>query len=59
MTERGERLVAVFNGTDYLGLVSLEDLNEAMAILAFLEKQHTQQQTQKEPKSSPLLPMQS
>jgi CBS domain-containing protein len=59
MTERGERLVAVFNGTDYLGLVSLEDLNEAMAILAFLEKQHTQQQTQKEPKSSPLPPMQS
>lgn len=59
MTERGERLVAVFNGTDYLGLVSLEDLNEAMAILAFLEKQHTQQQAQNEPKSSPLPPMQS
>ncbi len=39
MAERGERIAAVFNGTDYLGLVSLEDLNEAMAILAFLDKQ--------------------
>ncbi|MFN3394615.1 MAG: CBS domain-containing protein, partial [Candidatus Thermochlorobacter sp.] len=39
MTERGERIVAVFNGSDYLGLVSLEDLNEAFAVLAFLDKQ--------------------
>ncbi len=39
MNERGERIVAVFNGADYLGLVSLEDLNEAFAVLAFLDKQ--------------------
>ncbi len=39
MTERGERIVAVFNGSDYLGLVSLEDLNEAFVVLAFLDKQ--------------------
>ncbi|MCS6988703.1 MAG: site-2 protease family protein [Chloroherpetonaceae bacterium] len=39
MAERGERIVAVFNGADYLGLVSLEDLNEAFAVLAFLDKQ--------------------
>ncbi|PIO47004.1 MAG: peptidase M50 [[Chlorobium] sp. 445] len=39
MSEHGERIVAVFNGSDYLGLVSLEDLNEAFAVLAFLDKQ--------------------
>lgn len=39
MAERGERIAAVFNGTDYLGLISLEDLNEAFAVLSFLDKQ--------------------
>jgi CBS domain-containing protein len=50
MAERGERIVAVFNGSDYLGLVSLEDINEALAILAFLDKQQ-QLRAQAEPSS--------
>lgn len=52
MTERGERIVAVFNGSDYLGLVSLEDLNEALAVLAFLDKQQ-QLKAQQDPVQSP------
>jgi len=51
MAERGERVVAVFDGPNYLGLVSLEDINEALAILAFMEK-HQQLKAQQEPASS-------
>jgi len=39
MSERGERLLAVFSGERYLGLVSREDLNEALSVLMFLARQ--------------------
>jgi len=39
MTERGARVVAVFAGERYLGLVSREDLNEALSVLLFVKRQ--------------------
>ncbi|MDW8396763.1 MAG: site-2 protease family protein [Anaerolineae bacterium] len=39
MTERGARLAAVFDGPNYLGLISIEDISEAFAVLSFLERQ--------------------
>jgi Zn-dependent protease/predicted transcriptional regulator len=39
MGEKGARLAAVYNGASYLGLVSAEDLNEAIAVLAFVQQQ--------------------
>ncbi|MCS7088362.1 MAG: site-2 protease family protein [Thermoflexales bacterium] len=39
LTEQGSRLAAVFDGSRYLGLISLEDIAEAFAVLSFLERQ--------------------
>lgn len=39
MTEHGTRVVAVFDGNEYLGLVSVEDIQEAFAVLTFVERQ--------------------
>ncbi|MFO7168300.1 MAG: site-2 protease family protein [Chloroflexota bacterium] len=41
MAERGVRIVAVYSGDTYLGLVSLEDMAEAYAVLTFLERQRS------------------
>jgi len=35
MNDQGVRLVAVFSGERYLGLVSREDLREALSVLLF------------------------
>lgn len=39
MSSRGERLLAVFSGDRYLGLVSREDLSEALSVLMFVARQ--------------------
>ena len=39
MLEKGVRIVAVFDGESYLGLVSLEDLSEALLVVTFVERQ--------------------
>lgn len=39
MNERSTRVVAVYEGDAYLGLVSIEDIAEAYAVLAFLQRQ--------------------
>ena len=39
MSDKRARIAAVYNGTSYLGLVSAEDLNEATAVLAFVQRQ--------------------
>ncbi|MEN9934016.1 MAG: hypothetical protein RLZZ387_595 [Chloroflexota bacterium] len=39
MAERGVRIVAVYSGEAYLGLVSLDDMAEAHAVLTFMERQ--------------------
>jgi CBS domain-containing protein len=39
MAEKGARVVAVYDGAVYLGLVSREDISEAFAVLAFLQRQ--------------------
>ncbi|NWG21899.1 MAG: site-2 protease family protein [Chloroflexi bacterium] len=39
MNERSTRVVAVYEGDVYLGLVSIEDIAEAYAVLAFLQRQ--------------------
>jgi CBS domain-containing protein len=39
MGEKGARVAAVYSGASYLGLVSVEDLNEATAVLAFVQQQ--------------------
>lgn len=39
MSELGARLVAVFTGERYLGLVSREDLSEALSVLMFTRRQ--------------------
>jgi CBS domain-containing protein len=38
MAEKGVRVVAVTEGDGYLGLVSAEDLAEAMAVATFVER---------------------
>jgi Zn-dependent protease/predicted transcriptional regulator len=39
MTEKGHRVAAVFQGDAYLGLISLEDIAEALMVLVFWERQ--------------------
>lgn len=39
MNDQGTRVVAVYEGDTYLGLVSIEDISEAYAVLAFLQRQ--------------------
>ena len=38
MSEKSSRVAAVYDGADFLGLVSLEDIGEALAILTFLQR---------------------
>jgi Zn-dependent protease len=38
MMEKSTRVVAVYEGETYLGLVSIEDLNEALAVLAYQQR---------------------
>lgn len=45
MSEKGVRVVAVFDGDVYMGLVSAEDLSEALAVLAF-QQRHEQLRAQ-------------
>lgn len=40
MSEKSVRVVAVYDGIAYLGLVSLEDIAEAFAVITFLQRQH-------------------
>ncbi|MBK9712634.1 MAG: site-2 protease family protein [Kouleothrix sp.] len=40
MGERAARVVAVYDGDSYLGLVSQEDIAEAFAIISFQRRQH-------------------
>jgi Zn-dependent protease len=39
MAEQNARVVAVYDGETYLGLVSMEDIAEAFAVIAFLQRQ--------------------
>lgn len=39
MGESGDRIVAVYSGDRFLGLVSLEDISEALSVLVFLRRQ--------------------
>jgi hypothetical protein len=39
MSEGGTRIAAVFEGERYLGLVSQEDISEALAVLTFVQRQ--------------------
>jgi len=45
MSEQDVRVVAVYDGLTYLGLVSLEDIAEAFAVLTFLQRQQQARQT--------------
>lgn len=38
MAEKGQRVAAVYRGEEYLGLVSIEDISEALAVLTFLRR---------------------
>jgi Zn-dependent protease/predicted transcriptional regulator len=44
--ENGARLAAVFDGAQYLGLVSAEDISEAFMVSAFVQRQRKAQQAQ-------------
>jgi Zn-dependent protease len=44
MSEKGMRIVAVYDGAAYLGLVSAEDISEAFAVIAFVQRQRELQQ---------------
>ena len=46
MRENNTRIAAVFDGANYLGLVSLEDIAEAFAVQTFVEKQKQLQRAQ-------------
>lgn len=39
MSERGSRIAAVYDGPNYLGLISIEDIAEAFAVQTFVERQ--------------------
>ncbi len=39
MAEQGQRVVAVYDGDHFLGLVSIEDISEAFTILSFMQRQ--------------------
>ena len=44
MAQNGKRVVAVYDNSNYLGLVGIEDISEAFTILAFLERQERHRQ---------------
>ena len=39
MAQQSARVAAVYNGSTYLGLTSVEDISEAFTILAFQQRQ--------------------
>lgn len=39
MAEQGARIAAVYNGANYLGLISMEDIAEAFTVQTFVERQ--------------------
>jgi CBS domain-containing protein len=39
ISDRGARVAAVYDGAVYLGLVSIEDISEAFAIITFMRRQ--------------------
>jgi hypothetical protein len=44
MLEKNTRVVAVYEGDVYLGLINMDDIAEAFAVLAFLERYGRRQQ---------------
>ncbi|GAB4577404.1 MAG: site-2 protease family protein [Anaerolineales bacterium] len=46
MAEQNTRIAAVYDGANYLGLVSMEDITEAFAVQTFVERQKQLLQTQ-------------
>ncbi len=46
MAEGGARITAVYDGVNYLGLISLEDIAEAFTVQTFVERQKQLRQTQ-------------
>ena len=46
MSEKGARVVAVYEGSTYLGLVSIEDISEAFAVMSFLQRQQEARRAQ-------------
>lgn len=46
MSAQGTRVVAVYDGEIYLGLVSIEDISEAYAVLSYLERQQEARRAQ-------------
>jgi Zn-dependent protease/predicted transcriptional regulator len=46
MSAEGTRVVAVYEGEVYLGLVSIEDISEAYAVLSYLERQQEARRAQ-------------
>lgn len=46
MIEQNKRVVAVYSGEAYLGLVSLEDISEAFAVLTYQQRQQELRQTE-------------
>lgn len=49
MSEKGERVVAVYEGETYLGLVSIEDIAEAFSVLLYLDRASSKKQAEPEP----------
>jgi hypothetical protein len=52
MAAKGARVVAVYSGERYLGLVSIEDIAEAFAVITFQERQRQQRQAAGAPSPS-------
>lgn len=46
MAERGTRIAAVYDGANYLGLISMEDIVEAFTVQTFVERQKQHQRMQ-------------
>jgi predicted transcriptional regulator len=46
MAERGTRIAAVYDGANYLGLISMEDIVEAFTVQTFVERQKQVQRLQ-------------
>lgn len=46
MAEHGVRVVAVYDGPNYLGLISIEDISEAFAVITFLQRQQEARRAQ-------------
>ncbi|MEM8531252.1 MAG: site-2 protease family protein [Chloroflexota bacterium] len=46
MAESNVRVVAVYDGEQYLGLVSAEDISEAFAVISFMQQQNKARQTE-------------